>query len=201
MAYIRSIPQPGDLISVSQGQILGNFQAIDSGTTQNGFGFSRNHVTMTDATNGGLHNRIDFYQNISAPTPSGYVGALYPANISSASELQYTNAGGSTQITSGSLPIWKGGSTSTGIITATNSGNGALNLPNGIQFRWGSATVNTSGTPVTYSSAFSNSTYSVQLTPQSTVERGAAVNSLSSTGFTAYSENNGNVMYYFAVGH
>jgi len=200
MAYNDNIPAASDLISKSQGQIQANFQAIDSTL----FGFARNHIALTDGTNGGLHNRIDFYQSI--PTPpavSGFVSALYPQNIFSTMELCYTNTNGvNNQITSNNLDIWKGGGPGgTGVVTTTNSGNGALNFPNGIQFRWGSTAVNTGGTPVTYSSAFTNATYSVTLTPQSNASRGAAVGSLTENGFTAYSENNGTTMYYFAVGH
>lgn len=196
MAYNDNIPASNDLISRSQGQIQANFQAIDSAV----FGFARNHVALTDGTNGGLHSRIDYYQGVGDPTISGFVSSLYAKT--SSNELFYSNSTGvTTQITSGALPIWKGGSTASGVVTATNSGNGALNLPNGIQFRWGSATVNTSGTSISYSSPFTSGTYTVNLTPSSGTARSASVNSLTANGFTAVSENNGVTMYYFAVGH
>lgn len=203
MAYNRNIPASTDLISNSQPQIQANFQAIDSGVTGTGVGFSRNHITITDATNGGLHNRVDFYQNLSDPTVSGFVSSVYPKSISAASELCFSNSTGVlTQITSGALPIWKGGTTGTsGVVTSTNGSSGALNLPNGIQFRWGSQSVNTGGTPIAYSSRFTTGSYSVTLTPQTSTSRGAAVNSVTADGFNAFSENNGTLMYYFAVGH
>ncbi len=196
MAYNDNIPNSGDLISPSQGQIKANFQAIDSAT----FGFARNHVALTDGTSGGLHKRIDYFASAADPSLSGFVSSLYARGASS--ELFYYNASGATQITSAALPIWKGGlGGSSGVITDTNAGNGAMNFPNGIQFRWGSASVNTGGTTVNYSSAFSTGTYSVVLTPVSNTSRTAAENNIGASGFTAYSENNGTTMYYFAVGH
>ena len=81
MSYNNAIPQPTNLISNSQAQILGNFAAIDSGSTGTGAGFSRNHVTMTDATNGGLHYRVDYYQAESSPALSGFVASMYPKTV------------------------------------------------------------------------------------------------------------------------
>lgn len=162
MAYIRNIPQPTDIISNSQGQLLGNFQAIDSGTTQTGIGFSRNHVTMTDATNGGLHNRIDFFQNISTPSISGFVSSLYPKNISSQSELSYKNGSGEVQVTSGALPIWKGGTIGTSGVSTVSSTN--LTLPNGLQFSYGTGTTASNGKlAVTFN--FPTNLYSATITP------------------------------------
>lgn len=167
MAYNRNIPAATDLISNSQSQIQGNFQALDSGTTGTGVGFSRNHVTITDATNGGLHNRIDFYQNLTDPTISAFVSSLYPKTVSAATELMYSNSTGvTTQITSGALPIWKGGSTASGVVTATVSQNGQLNLPNGLQFRWGRETAVTDGQTINFTPAFTNACFSIQITGQ-----------------------------------
>jgi len=126
MAYNRNIPQPTDLISNSQPSILGNFQTIDSGTTGTGVGFSRNHVTMTDATNGGLHNRVDYYQAVADPTISGFVSSLYVKLVAqgglSAAPLLVYNSG---------TPYVIGGAVSA-------ASNGFCYLPGGILMKWGS---------------------------------------------------------------
>lgn len=74
MAYLPNIPQPTDLVSDSQGDLLGNFTAIDTGTTATGQGFSREHVTMTDGTNGGLHVQATMINQaaLSAPPAVNY---------------------------------------------------------------------------------------------------------------------------------
>lgn len=150
MAYNRSIPQSTDLISNSQSQILGNFQAIDSGTTGTGAGFSRNHVTLTDATNGGLHNRIDFYQALASPAISGFVSALYPKTVTNI-ELFYKNGTQDMQLSNSLL--------------AAASGQGML--PGGLQIRTGTVTgfnANNADHDVFYSLAFPNATIVIMTT-------------------------------------
>lgn len=135
MAYNRLIPQSTDLLSNSQSQILGNFQTIDAGTSLTGVGFSRNHVTMTDATNGGLHSRVDYYQNVADPVISGFVASLYPKSIAqgglaAASQLFFNTA----------TPY-----AITGAVSATS--NGFAYLPGGILIKWGkTGTINSTGT-------------------------------------------------------
>lgn len=205
MAYNRNIPQPTDLISNSQPQLLANFQSIDSGSTQTGTGFSRNHVTLTDSTNGGLHNRIDFYENIATPSISGFVASLYPLLVSSASELAYTNAGGTTQITSGSNAIWKGGS-GTGLVSVTLAQSGQLNLPNGLQYRWGFVTGLNDGSTVSFTPAFSNACFGVQVTG---ARNDNSIRSLwvadgpapTASQFTIHCSASGQAIWYFAVGN
>jgi hypothetical protein len=142
MAYNNNIPLSTDLISTSQGQILGNFAAIDSGTTGTGIGFSRNHITMTDATNGGLHNRVDYYQVVASPAISGFVASAYPKTVTNA-ELFYKNAVADMQITNS-------------LLTAS-SGQGML--PGGLQIRFGTTggvAFNNTTVTVTFSLAFPN---------------------------------------------
>lgn len=122
MAYIRNIPLSTDLIANSQPQLNGNFLAIDSGTTGTGIGFSRNHVTITDATNGGLHNRVDYFVSVSDPTLSGFISSLYPKAVNAISELFYKNGTRTTQLT--------------GPISLATSGYSFL--PGGLLIKWGS---------------------------------------------------------------
>ena len=97
MVYNRDIPQSTDLISISQSQILGNFQVIDDGAI-GGTGFSRNHVSMTQAVDGGLHYRIEFSQSIPDAPITGTVGALYPQTLGATQELFFKNSDGSSPI-------------------------------------------------------------------------------------------------------
>lgn len=157
MAYIRNIPAATDLISNSQPQIQGNFNIIDSGTTGTGTGFSRNHITLTDATNGGLHNRVDYYQAVADPAISGFVGSLYVKSVAqgglSAAPLLVYNTG---------TPYVIGGA-----LSATQ--NGFCYLPGGILLKWGvftsSAGIANFTYPVGASIPVFSNVFNVQLTP------------------------------------
>ena len=180
MAYDRNIPQPTDLISNSQADLLANFQAIDSGTTGTGTGFSRNHVTLTDGTNGGLHNRIDFYQALASPAISGFVASEYPKTVTNI-ELFYKNATQDMQI-------------SNSLLTAA-SGEGML--PGGLQIRCGGGTANNTST--TFTTAFPNACIAVVATLNTSVGT-IQITAKSATAFTANSSSSG-AMYYVAIGY
>jgi hypothetical protein len=81
MSYNPNIPQPTNLISQSQGQILANFTAIDSTS----YGFSREHITITNVTNGGLHKLATMPDTASVTPGVGY-GSYYASKTD-------TNAG------------------------------------------------------------------------------------------------------------
>lgn len=146
---------------------MANFQAIDSGTTGTGIGFSRNHVTMTDATNGGLHNRVDYYQAVSSPSISGFVASLYPKTVTNI-ELFYKNGTEDIQI-------------SNSLLTASN--NEGM-IPGGLQVKSGSSSIlnGNSSQTINFTTAFPNALIAVQLTPLNTntiiqVAGGASVSS------------------------
>jgi hypothetical protein len=184
MAYNRNIPQPTDLISNSQPSLLANFQAIDSGTTQTGIGFARNHVTMTDATNGGLHNRIDFYQGIADPTISGWASSLYPKT--STFELIYRVASTNYQLTNLSITTVGG---SHGVIT-----------PWGIRLNWGKiSSVGSGGTALTFPQAFTQIPNVVCTSLNTNSASNATAENISTTAFTAHSSQTNDVCF-FAIG-
>lgn len=193
MAYNRSIPQSTDLISNSQSQILGNFQAIDSGTTGTGAGFSRNHITLTDATNGGLHNRVDYYQSVTDPMITGFVSSLYAKTVVDA-ELFYRNLGGIVQLTN---------------LAVTSSGNNyGFQTPWGITLNWGRVSNvgsggSTSATLLTYQVPFTSTFGSIATTGlNSDGSNGNVTVSLTGTPLSTinlYSQNN-NTVFYFAIG-
>ena len=128
MSYNPSIPLATDQVSNSQSAILGNFGTIDPGTSLTGVGFARNHVTMTDGTNGGLHERVDFYQALSDPVISGFVGSSYVKSVvqgglAAAPQLCFNT--GTPYLLSGALSA---------------AATGFTYLPGGILLKWGDFT-------------------------------------------------------------
>jgi hypothetical protein len=192
MSYNRNIPQSTDLVSNSQPQILGNFQTIDAGSNLTGIGFTRNHVTMTDASNGGLHSRVDFYQAVADPLISGFVSSLYPKTVSNV-ELFYRNAAAITQLT--------------GLTVITTGSGGNINYgvttPWGIIINWGTVVPVNTGKPVVFAIPITGGVQSVLCTAQSTSTGNAAniitTANIGTTGFTAYSSG-APQSNYFAIG-
>lgn len=199
MVYNNAIPQSTDLISNSQSQILANFSAIDNGTTgTSGSGFSRNHISMSDTDYPGRHYLIELPETQSGDPslPATASSAIYTKTISTYGQPFFYNS----NLAAGQV-IWYGG-TGTGYIAATGvASNGYVNLPNGLQFRWGTTVAGTGGTSVTFASAFSTNCFAVTLTPAGTTSRGAAYGNKTTTGFTAYAENSSTTMSYWAVGN
>lgn len=195
VAYNRNIPQPTDLLSSSQGQLLANFQTIDSGTTGTGVGFARNHITMTDGTNGGLHNRVDFYQALSSPTVSGFVSSAYPFSItdtgsSAQNELYYKNASKDLRITDSNL--------------TTASGEGMM--PGGLQIRTGTVNgfvADNANHTIGYSIRFPTATIVVMTTASnSDYTHPVQTSGTGATGFSAKSAEGGTLnFHYVAIGY
>lgn len=216
MAYTRTQPASNQLISDGQGTILGNFQYLDSGTTGStttntssygtGTGFSTNHFSMLDASYPGMHFMLDF-PIVQSADPSTLAGAgagyaaIYTKSNGTNAEPYFLNAAS----TSGNA-MWYGGTgTTSGAVTpsSASSSSNYLNLPNGIQFRWGTTTGTTAGTAITFGTAFGTGggAIAIVITPVSTQSRGVAYSGLSRTGFTLYTENNGATVSYFAIGY
>lgn len=215
MTYNPSIPQPTDLISTSQGQILANFGQLNSQ-------FSTDHVAFnTGSGNGdGTHKKITFDNAPAAPTPTGTISNMYPSSVSGEQEMMWKNASHTNQITSGGLPIWKGGTVGAnglvGLLNASSNQTNILTLPNGIQFIWGlvSPPVNGNGTVTFPSSGFANMCLNVQLTPaasNNSADRVVKINSQANVGFTlglaktgfqyTTTSNTFTQLYYFAIGY
>jgi hypothetical protein len=134
MVYNNQIPQATDKFSVSQAQLLGNFQAVDNGNGTTGTaGFARNHVTLTDAVNGGLHTRVDYYQATTDPAVTGFVGSLYTKSfaqggLAATDELFFSN-GIVKQLTGAFLAL----------------ANGYATLGGGILLKWGATSLSGTG--------------------------------------------------------
>ena len=192
MAYTPNIPAAGDYIGDSQAQIQANFNAIDSGVTGSGIGLDRNHITMTDGTNGGLHNRVDYFQVPAVPDLSGYISSAYPKTVvvttpaSSNTELFYKNAGRDTQVTSSAL--------------VSTSGEGYI--PGGLQIRASSQSGVTSGDTITFSKQFPTACISVTCNSDNASATALFVSNLSATGFKVNRSGSGAfTFYYTAIGY
>ena len=189
MGYNRNVPQSTDLISNSQSDLLGNFQAIDSGTTGTGIGLSRNHVTMTDATNGGLHHEVDFYQNVSDPTISGFVSSLYPKLVGSDSQLFFRNGAQILQLTG----------------TSTVGAAGSVTIQGGVIIKFGKVTSPNNNTSVDFPAAFASSCFGVFVSGGNASGTQPTINinpaSVSTTGFV-FKMTNGpaDAAYWLAIG-
>lgn len=188
MSYNNAIPQAGDLISTSQGEILANFTAIDSGTTGTGIGFSRNHVTMTDATNGGLHNRVDYYQAVSSPSISGFIGSAYPKTVTNV-ELFYKNGTADMQISNSSL--------------SASGGEGML--PGGLLIKAGSGSFDGMSVDslITFTNPFTNGFISANAIINSATSITLEILLASETDFTVrkLSSSGTQSFYWIAVGY
>lgn len=79
MAYNADIPQASDDPSQSQGQILANFQALNTF-------LSVNHVDINDPTQG-QHKFLQMPEQASAPSTAGNTGAVYTKEVSGATQL------------------------------------------------------------------------------------------------------------------
>jgi hypothetical protein len=189
MSYTNNIPNATDLISNSQAQIKANFTAIDSGTTGTGIGFSRNHITMTDATNGGLHNRVDFYQAVTAPSISGFTSSAYAKTSSAISEFYYKNGTIETQITKSSL--------------TASSGEGFI--PGGLQVRAGTSLWPGQSQYVNFSTAFPTTCLSVVVSNANSGSNATIINviSIAANRFQVFSPNisSGSNLSYIAIGY
>lgn len=179
MTYNPNVPQATDLISVSQGDLLTNFQQI--GTV-----FDVDHVALDNATsaNRGKHDKSTYVEQASDPTTSANEVAVYSKdNGSGASDLylRRESNGNVIRMSSG---------------TPTASQNGYSFLPGGILIQWGRSTIagSASTQAITFPTAFSGTAYVVDVTPYASPITGSSpreigASSITSTGFTAESFN------------
>lgn len=181
MAYSTNIPQPSDLLSVSQGDILDNFQALGNMMAPGG----------STAGNGGYFKLTTANANPSsiADTP-----LLYSKDDGSADQLFFRRSTGD-------------GGAVINCTAATAASNGSTNLPSGIIIKWGTAAIGT-GTVVNFASAFPNNCYNVQVSNSSSGSDNHFVNvySLTTASFTCKSfSRSGNAdtstIFYVAIGN
>lgn len=163
MTYNPNIPAASDNLSTSQAQMLTNFGQL---STQ--FGIDHSAFNTGSGNGDGTHKKITFNAPPSPiPTPGGTVSNVYPNVVSAEQELHFKNASHATQITSGGLPIWKGGTIGdSGVVSATtggNNSNGSMTLPNGVIFKWGRQFIVADNTTVSFPVAFPTSCFSLTI--------------------------------------
>ncbi len=190
MTYNPAIPQPNDLLSDSQGDILQNFSSANTS-------FGINHYAFDNATvNNGKHKFVGMPVLAAAPTTAAGEGALYFKTAGAGSALfmvRDNNAGTEVQLTSSSV----------GNVQA--AANGWTWLPGGLLLQWGSFNPNLS-TAVAFPVAFTTVPYSVVLTVSASNSNSfrASVNtgSLTVNGFVFIGtiDPASNPIYYMAIG-
>jgi hypothetical protein len=191
MTYSPIIPQPTDLLSSSQGSILANFSQLNTqyGADHDGFN--------TGSGNGsGMHDQVTFLANQSAPslTRNSVLGVsgVYCNAVGGVSCLFFQNSTQNIQMTG----------------TTVASGNGYTFLPGGIILKWGTASISSPSSAITFPVAFPNNCFSMQATVDRTgANVCVAVSNVTKTGFIAYgtvgSSGSGVsfTMYYIAIGN
>lgn len=145
MTYIPNIPQPGDDPSISQDQILNNFQDLNTFLSQN-------HVSLNDA-NQGKHTILQMPIQGSAPSTASNEIALYSRTSGNTgnNELVFRRSSDGTLIEA------------TAFLGNTN---GWTRLPSGILLKWGTG----SGSGVVNVSISSNPGFSAVYSAQITVD-------------------------------
>jgi len=116
--YQANIPRPTDQISVSQGDLLNNFIAINAG-------FNQNHVPLTGAAGqAGQHNFVQLFPRAAAPAFAGSPG--FWASTAAGNPLFLHNGlGVDVDITTK---------------TFTNNTSGSSFLPSGLLLKFGRGT-------------------------------------------------------------
>ena len=191
MSYNPNIPNPNDLLSDSQGDILQNFQALNTV-------YGTNHYPYDNATVGqiGKHKFVSMPVLAAAPATIAGEGALYFKTSGAGSALFMVrdgNAGTEVQLTSSSVG------------NVQTAANGWTWLPGRLLLQWGSFNPNVS-TVVNFPVPFTTVPYNVQLTVSasnnSTFRACVSTGSLTVNGFTFEGTISAaaNPVYYMAIG-
>jgi hypothetical protein len=176
--YNAAIPQPGDLISNSQSQILGNFIQLN---TQ----FAIDHTAFNTGTgNGdGFHKQVTLNVPLGAdPVVAGDKGVVYDKKVAGVSQLFFANSAIATQLTGYSVTASQ----------ATASG--------GLILQYGVGTATVAGATITFPTAFAHC-YSVQICGRGTASRVVGVGAIAAANFVAYSNGGNQDIYYLAIGN
>jgi hypothetical protein len=194
MAYNNNIPQPTDQISVSQGQILDNFEAISTLIDVNHVGFNlgdqgkHTFVTMVDQTSVMLpfiNSEVGLYNVVDATTS---INQLFISYVNSASTRKQYPISASILSTNAS--------------PATNS-NGWAYLPSGVLLKWGYQIIpgGNSAIPINaIGPAYTINVFNVQMTPGNVAAVGSYVRSATTAAINVTGANNNSNVYWYTIG-
>lgn len=195
--YISNIPDGGDNLSTSQGQMQTNFGVLQSL-------YSIDHTGWTNVAGNGTHKKVTF-NDVAAPgVPVSPASVAYTKTVGTPSreELFFRNSFAETQVTSNGNDIWKGSAAAGGngqVITALSGSegdSGSVVFPNGMAMIWGSFNPNDetditfpgTGAPGWPTNGFLNKAINLQLTLGQSGSTGTRTTfktgSLTKTGFT-----------------
>ncbi len=183
--YNANIPQPSDLQSVSQPSLLNNFGAIQNA-------FDKNHVTLSDTVNRGLHKFMEMPVQSGAQTTASGEGELHTQTVSGTSQLFYSrdnSAGTLVQLTTAIVPL-----------LATS---GYSFIPGNMIVQWGQTSFSGSTGTVSFPIAFPTSALVVLISPfNSTAGSSSAyVQTWGATTFTVQNAASGtNAFTFLAIG-
>lgn len=198
MAYQNNIPQPSDLLSDSQSDLLGNFQAIQALIDVNHYDFG--------TANQGKHFMVSMPPQSPAPTfAAGEVGLYAFLNPTTSQNELYINKTNQSTVTQ--IPAT---ASTLSLTSAPVQGTAGFSyLPSGIYITWGSTTVN-GNTLITLPTPTPNQILSVQLTPasgtSSYVNAQVVLNNIvNKSTFNVVGTINGSssavLCYYFVIGY
>jgi hypothetical protein len=198
MSYNANVPLATQSISSTQAPIQTNFSIINSSTQ----GFAVDHQTLTDATDGGKHNKVSLLQQGADPAALATTPIIYSKQVNypgpvTRSELFLREA------------LGDGGSVvqMTNLFTTPSAGaNGTTTLPGGIILKWGTVASVVNNTTITFATAFPNNCYNVSVTVirNDTASRVLYVRtgSVTTTQFIVRTDSGGTSgIYYMAIGN
>jgi len=198
--YIANIPQPADLLSISQPQILGNFTAINSWVGVNHVGFN-----VSDA---GKHNFVELVSQSGTPSSLAGEALIYNANFpqTSTAEIWFL-----MPQTGFNYPV-------SNCILSTNANPGLGS--NGWQYgsggtleKWGRTTLGSGTNTINmgaFGPAFSVNPWNVQLTAGNLIAATGNVvsgtttsyyvSNITTTTLTIVNANSGAIVYWRVIG-
>lgn len=188
MAYQSDIPQPNDIISVSQGEFLQNFMGLNSA-------WESNHVAF-NASGEGKHKFLQMPEQSSAPTTSSNEAALYTKETSSISTLYFRkeNNGTEIQMTNTIDPA-------NPINPVPNDSDGITFLPGGLIVQFGRRSAASNNGVITFGTAFPTDCYSVTVTQNTnSTLQAVGINGMSTTGFTFRTVGGATPITFIAIG-
>jgi hypothetical protein len=190
MSYNANIPQPGDLISQSQPQILTNFSQANTA-------FSVDHTAFDVALNQGKHKKSTYVEQTVDPGTSANEISVYSKDVAGVTtEFLRKESNGTVIATSGQDPV--------------RSGNGSSYMPGdatrSVIIKWGSVAVPASPQAFVFTSAFPNACFQVIVSgdrPDATATRTLYVQtgSITTAGFNAVFNGTYDVIRYIAIGN